>query len=130
MSRVYALRRLAQQFPASAEAQMSPEDRRTLHALAQEHAAALSKDLRKITNTVNPVLTGIGGRPGAIAASAAAAWQPASEELFAAGRNMEKLVAGVLGVSATPAGDDSTSQLLTALAQFGADSDHYLTLIQ
>jgi hypothetical protein len=130
MSRVYALRRLAQQFPAEAEARMSPDERHTLHALAQAHAAALAKDLRKITTTVNPVLTGIGGRTGATVPLDASAWQPASEELFVSGRKMETLLASVLGVSATAAGEDSTSQLLTALAQFSAHSEYYLGLVQ
>jgi hypothetical protein len=60
----------------------------------------------------------------------ASAWQPASEELFVSGRKMETLLASVLGVSATAAGEDSTSQLLTALAQFSAHSEYYLGLVQ
>jgi hypothetical protein len=43
---------------------------------------------------------------------------------------METLLASVLGVSATAAGEDSTSQLLTALAQFSAHSEYYLGLVQ
>jgi hypothetical protein len=130
MSRVYALHRLAQQFPAEAEAKMSAEERRTLHSLALEHASALATDLRKVTNTVNPVLTGIGGRTGATAPSVAAVWQPATEQLFTTGRKTETLLAGVLGVTASTAGDDAASQLLTALAQFSTDTQHYLSLLQ
>ena len=130
MSRVYALRRLAQQFPADAEAQMSAEERHNLHALAQEHVTALAKDLRKITNTVNPVLAGIGGRAGATSTPDAPTWQPATERLFSSGRRVETLLANVLGVSATVTGDDVASQLLTALAQFSVETEHYAGLVQ
>jgi hypothetical protein len=130
MSRVYALRRLAQQFPAEAEAQIRPEERRTLHGWVREHATALAKDLRKITTTVNPVLTSIGGSIGAPATPASASWQSASEELFANGRRTETLIASVLGLSAAaPANEDATSQLLNALAQFTATADHCLRVL-
>jgi hypothetical protein len=44
MTRAYALRRLAQQFSAAAEDQMTAEDRRTLRKLGREHLAAFTKD--------------------------------------------------------------------------------------
>ena len=83
MTRAYALRRLAQQFPAAAENQMTAEDRRTLRKLGREHLAAFAKDARRIANTVNPVLTEM----GAAAAQhenrpEPAAWQSASEDLL------------------------------------------------
>jgi hypothetical protein len=130
MARVYALRHLAQQFPVEAEARMRPEERQQLHALAQVHAAALQKDLRKITNTVNPVLTSIGGHIGATSTPYLDAWQPATEELFTSGSQAEKLLASVLGVSASASGDEAASQLLTALARLNANTELYLTLVQ
>ena len=60
MTRAYALRRLAQQFSAAAENQMTAEDRRTLRKLGREHLAAFAKDAQRVANTVNPVLTGMG----------------------------------------------------------------------
>jgi hypothetical protein len=132
MSRVYALRRLAQQFPAEAEAAMRPEERRTLQGLAREHAGALSKELRKITNTVNPVLTSLGASGAAPAASNAASWQPAGEELFVSGRRVETLLAQVLGVSqagSQASFEDAASQLLTALSQFTNGTEHCLRLL-
>ena len=60
MTRAYALRRLAQQFSASAENEMTAEDRRTLRKLGREHLAAFAKDEQRVANTVNPVLTGMG----------------------------------------------------------------------
>ena len=62
MTRAYALRRLAQQFPTAAENQMTAEDRRTLRKLGREHLAAFAKDAQRIANTVNPVLTERGRR--------------------------------------------------------------------
>jgi len=135
MSRVYALRRLAQQFPAEAEAGMRPGDRRTLHALGAEHAAALAKDLQKIASTVPPVLSGLGAAGSSPAASSASAWQAAAENLFTSGRRVETLLAEVLGVSAgttaaiRPQGADAASQLLTALAQFTRDNEQCLRLL-
>ena len=126
MSRVYALRRLAQQFPAEAEARMTPDERRTLHALAQEHTAALAKDLRKITVTVNPVFTAIGGHIGATDPSVAANWQTSADELYTIGRKSETSLAAVLGVSST---DASTDDALTALAQLTVVADHCLKLV-
>src|ERR1017187_5853163 len=59
MTRAYALRRLAQQFSAAAENQMTAEDRRTLRSLGREHLAAFAKDAGRVANTVKPVLTGM-----------------------------------------------------------------------
>ena len=64
MTRAYALRRLAQQFSAAAENQMTAEDRRTLRKLGREHLAAFAKDAQRVANTVKPVLTGMGRRHG------------------------------------------------------------------
>jgi hypothetical protein len=129
MSRVYALKRLAQQFPVEAEARMGESERRTLHNLGREHAAALSRELRKITNTVIPVLAGLGAA-GSAAQPSTAEWQSASEELFAAGRRAETLLAAVLGVSANqPAAEDAAPQLSTALSQFTNDTEHCLRLL-
>ena len=83
MTRAYALRRLAQQFSAAAEDQMTAEDRRTLHKLGREHLAAFAKDAQRVANTVKPVLTGMG--PGAAqieARSESTNWQSASEDLL------------------------------------------------
>jgi hypothetical protein len=131
MSRVYALRRLAQQFPAAAEAEMRPEDRRTLHNLGREHVAALIQDLHKVTNTVNPVLKGVGTaspNPQPPTPDPGSSWQPASEELFASGRRVETLLAIVLGV-APGSGEERSPELLSALAQFTNSTEHCLRLL-
>jgi hypothetical protein len=130
MSRVYALRRLAQQFPADAEAQMRPEERRTLHNLAREHVAALMQDLNKISNTVNPILKGVGAaspdtRP---LAPDPTSWQSAGDELYASGRRVETLLAIVLGV-APGTGEERSPELMSALARFSNTTEHCLTVL-
>jgi hypothetical protein len=130
MARVYALRRLAQQFPADAEGRMRPEERRTLHGLGAEHATALAKELQKISKTVNPILTSLGAAATPGAAGSSPAWQSATESLFTSGRRVETLLAEVLGVTGAtanrPASQDAASQLLTALAQFTVDNEQCL----
>jgi hypothetical protein len=131
MTRAYALRRLAQQFSAAAENEMTAEDRRTLRKLGREHLAAFNKDLQRVVGTVNPVLSGMGGgvaqhesRPDA------AAWQSASEDLLASARRAETLLAVVLGVApAETASGDAPAQLLTALAQLSSRADQCQRLL-
>ena len=136
MARVYALRRLAQQFPAEAEAAMRPEERRALRNIGREHAQALAEDLQKIANTVTPVLRDLGATSSEIQSPVPGphSWQAASEELYASGRHVETLLGTVLGVaaagkpSATPAADAS-SQLLTNLGQFIRENEQCLRLL-
>jgi anti-sigma factor RsiW len=122
MTRAYALRRLAQQFSTASEAAMSPEDRRTLHALGREHLAALSKDYGRIVSivsTVSPVLNGFGaGTVGKQAPGEWTTWQPASEELLISARRVETLLAQVLGAgSGERAAENPPAQLAAAMAQ-------------
>jgi hypothetical protein len=122
MTRAYALRRLAQQFSAAAEDQMTAEDRRTLRKLGREHLAVFAKDAQRVTNTVKPVLTGMGPGTAQIEArSESSNWQSASEDLLASARRAETLLAVVLGV-ASPESDSANApaQLLVALAQLSS----------
>jgi len=100
MTRAYALRRLAQQFPAAAENQMSAEGRRTLRKLAREHVAAFMKDAQRVTNTVNPVLNGLGAGGATLDVHPQALnWQEASEDLLTVAGRTEKLIAVILGMA-------------------------------
>ncbi len=131
MTRAYALRRLAQQFSAAAENEMTAEDRQTLHNLGREHLAAFSKDAQRVAVTVNPVLTGIGaGVTHLEARQEPVDWQSASEELLASARRAESLLAVVLGVA--PAGDASVNvlgQLMIALAQLSRGTEECRRLL-
>jgi len=118
MTRAYALRRLAQQFPAAAESEMSAEDRLTLRRLAREHLAAFVKDLQRVDKTVTPVLTGMGNYAEIEARSESVSWQSATEDLLTSARRAETLLAVVLGVTpAENAAAGAPAQLLIALDQ-------------
>jgi len=117
MSRAYALRALAQRFPASQEASLNDADRRVLHAMVHEHAAALAAQLAAIQRVLDPVLSSLGSpvpnRPVAVAAQ----WQSAAEDVFRASRRVEVLLSMFLGVAPDQnATADVPAQLATALA--------------
>ena len=131
MSRAYALRRLAQQFPPDVERQLSAGDRRELRELGREHVAALAKQSGEMDAALSRVLAALGGTaaPGEIHLESAA-WQPASEELLSAARRVETVLAVLLGMAApeNPA-DHTPSQLLAALAQLRASQEHCQRLL-
>jgi len=132
MARAYALRRLAQQFPAQAGTQLSAGDRRTLVRLGREHAEALLQAESQIEHLLHPVLTPLGGTANAVqqSMSAAHAWQPATEELFRDARHVETLLAAMLDVSPRiGSNQDLPSQVLTGLAQLRASLDNYQRLL-
>jgi hypothetical protein len=131
MTRAYALRRLAQQFSAAAEDQMTAEDRRTLRKLGREHLAAFTKDAQRVANTVKPVLTGVAAGTAQLEARAqASTWQFASEDLLTSARRAETLLAVVLGV-APPESDSANApaQLLVALAQLSSRAEECQRLL-
>ncbi len=119
MTRAYALRRLAQQFSAEAESQMSAADRHVLHKLGREHLAAFAKDAQRVATTVNPVLKGIVAGSSQIEAHPNPVyWQAASEDLLASARRTETLLAVVLGVTpAENAPGNVPAQLNAVLAE-------------
>lgn len=113
MSRAYALRSLAQRFPATSEAELDSAGRRELRAMAREHLDSLNAQVTAMSRLLNPVLTGLGGATAKPIAHEASAWQPASEDLFRASRRVEVLLSQLLGL-ATP--QSSTTQLPSLLA--------------
>ena len=131
MTRAYALRRLAQQFSATAENQMTAEDRRTLRRMGREHLAAFAKEAQRVANTVNPVLAGMG--PGVAQLEAHAeptAWQAASEDLLITARRAETLLAVVLGVApAENASGDAAAQLPAVLEQLSRRTEQCQRLL-
>ena len=131
MTRAYALRRLAQQFPAAAENSMTDEDRRTLRRLGREHLAAFTKDAQRVTNTVIPVLAGTGPAVATLDAHMEPTdWQAASEDLLAVARSSETLLAVVLGVASPEnASGDAPAQLIVALAQLSIRAEQCQRLL-
>jgi hypothetical protein len=125
MTRAYALRRLAQQFSAESESQMTVEDRRTLHRLAREHLAAFAKEAQRVSNTVHPVLKAMapGSAPIEVRPDALT-WQSASEDLLASARRAETLLAVVLGVApADNAAGNVPAQLVVVLSDLSSRTE-------
>ena len=96
MSRVYALRRLAERFPSTAEADLSAADLQLLRSLRGEHTAALRQQIAEIGRSIQPVL----GVTPAGSARLAGDWQSASEQLLQSSRRLERLLAVVFGAAA------------------------------
>jgi len=125
MSRVYALRRLAERFPANAESELSSPDRQLLHQIQAEHIAALRQQTAQLSKLLKPVLASIHG-PGAALALTSTTWQPATEELFQSARTLDKHLAVMFGAApGESASDRLPADLLTSLTQFRAMLEGY-----
>jgi hypothetical protein len=131
MTRAYALRRLAQQFSAKSESEMTVEDRHTLRKLAREHLVAFTKDANRVATTVKPILTGMGTSGAQIDVNQVPeTWQSASDDLLTSARRAESLLAIILGV-APPEKDSANApaQLVIALAQVSRSSEECQRLL-
>jgi len=124
MSRAYALRRLAEQFPAEVEAELTGQDRRLLGSLVGEHTDALRHHTAELDRLLRPALGAVSAAPDGAASSGA--WQPATEELFQSARRVDTMIAVLFGAAAgdTP-GEQSPAQLLSSLAQLRTRLDAY-----
>jgi hypothetical protein len=131
MTRAYALRRLAQQFSVAAEKEMTPEDRLTLRKMGREHLAAFTQDAQRVASTVKPVVAGMGGGVTQLEfRQEPVDWQSASEDLLAAARRSETLLAVVLGVAPPDdASGNAPAQLLVALAQLSRGAEECRRLL-
>jgi hypothetical protein len=100
MARTYALRSLAQRFPADTAAGLNPADRQVLNDLARAHLAALAGHVASIQRTLAPVLVSLGGSPAqGRPVTAASTWQDASVSLLQASKRTERLMTSVLGAT-------------------------------
>jgi hypothetical protein len=128
MARAYALRRLAEQFPVSAERELSVTDRQLLQRLRAEHAAALGQQAAEIDRDLQPVLATVNGDAGKTPGRGAPSepWQAATENLFQSARRLDKLLGVMFGAAPSDitAGQIS-AQLKTSLAQLRAGLDIY-----
>jgi len=124
MSRAYALRRLAEQFPAEVESELTGPDRRLLGSLVSEHTDALRRHAAELDRLLRPALGPVSATPDGAASSGA--WQPATEELFQSARRVDTMIAVLFGAAAgdTP-GEQSPAQLLSSLAQLRTRLDAY-----
>jgi hypothetical protein len=128
MSRAYALRHLAQRFPAQVEPQLSAQDRQLLRQLTREHTATLRRQTAELDRLLKPVLgSASDGATGGVSSSA---WQPATEELFQSARRVDKLLAVIFGAAPGESADDRLPpQLAASLAQLRAKVEGYDRLI-
>ncbi len=115
MAQAYALRRLAERFPASAEASFSQADRQTLRELARENVATMAGITAKMSRTLEPVLTAMGGQAGAGPAAPPDAWQPAAEDLVATAQRVERRLSVMLGAAPSDGGAFTPSDLSSDL---------------
>ena len=132
MSRAYALRRLADRFPAQAEAQLNSQDLEMLRRLQREHAAALGEQTAQLERLLKPALKSVSGAARAAGPSFSSdSWRPATEELFQSARRVEKLLAVMFGAAPADSPDDSVNaeqvpaELLANLAQLRAKVEAY-----
>jgi hypothetical protein len=126
MARAYALRALAQRFPAGDEAGMAAPDRQLLDDLARNHAVNFATRIDGLHRTLAPVLASLGGVAAAPGkpANSHVAWQPAAEDAFRAGRRVEMLLSQLMGIAPETANAQSLpSDLLAVLADLRADLD-------
>jgi hypothetical protein len=123
MQRAYALRALAQRFPASAEAGMGPVDRQALDDLARDHAANFAGRIDSLHRALAPVLVSLGGATAqARLANRYNAWQPAAEDAYRTGRRVEQLLSQLLGMAPeTASAQTLPTDLLAALSELQAD---------
>ena len=128
MARVYALRRLAEQFPSSTERELSLPDRQLLLRLRVEHSTALRQQALQIGRMLEPILAPLSGDSGTAPDQNAPSqpWQAATEGLFQSARRMDKLVGVMFGAAPndTP-WEQIPSQLRTSMAELRLRLDIY-----
>ena len=122
MARVYALRALAQRFPAAAEQEIAPADRQVLTDLAFAHASALGKAVADLERALAPVLVSLGGEPAQGQPVTGAAWQATAEDLFRTSRRVEVLLSALVGAAPAANPNQVPSQLLNAIRDLRAET--------
>jgi hypothetical protein len=129
MSRVHALRRLAEHFAPENEALMSLEERELLSDLLREHATAAAELSARIEQQSRPVLLAVGatGLLSDPELPVADNWQDATAELLADARQVDILLAGILGGASTETSpQDLSSHALLSLTQLRIRTSNYL----
>jgi hypothetical protein len=120
---------LAERFPAAAEASFSPADRRALREMARQNASALAGVVAKMSRTLEPVLTAMGGQAPAGHASTPSAWQPAAEDLLTTAHLVERRLSVMLGAAPADGTAFSPSEFLGDLRHLENDIGHCQRLL-
>ena len=124
MQRVYALRQLAQRFPADREAQLSAQDSNSLHELSRKHIAVLAEKVSGMERLLDSPLSSLGATAGATRATDRAGWQAASEDTYRSARRVEVLLSQLFGMTPEKASAGTLpSDLMSAMKELQADVD-------
>jgi len=121
MAQAYALRRLAQRFPASTEASFRTADRQALRAIARQNAAALAAVASKMDAALEPVLLALGGQVSSAPTASANAWQPEAEDLLLTAQRVERRLSVMLGAAPSDGTAFSPSDFLADLRHLQDD---------
>jgi Putative zinc-finger len=127
MARAHALRRLAQRFPPEIESGLGEQDRSMLRDMRADHAEVLRRQAAELERALAPALAALGARPHSPSAAAlGGTWQSATEELFQAAREFDRLLGMLLGgAGGNVSSQDLPEQIQSRLAQLAARAVAY-----
>jgi len=131
MSRAHALRRLADRFPATLEAEITPQQRELLKRLRTEHAEALLGNVIHIQSRIQPALVALGASPGTTQTTViSGSWQDATDQLFTEARHAETMLVAILGadVGETPS-QELPAQVAASLTRLRDRASNYERLM-
>lgn len=129
MSRGYALRSLARQFPSDSEGALTGEDRRVLRDIAREDATSLSATLQTLEHALHPVLVSLGGTASQHSAPAPPNWQASAEEVVRHTQRVQVLVSVLFGLTSGQTSNQLPSDVLSALSELRSELDHCRQLL-
>ena len=129
MSHAHALRNLARQFPASAEAGLNAADRRVLREMARENVTALAGSVNTLQRQLQGVMSSLGGRAAKPVMAPLVSWQASAEDLFRASQRVQVLVSVLLGVTSGQVSGELPANLLSALSELRANVDRCQQLL-
>lgn len=105
MARAHALRRLAERFPAQAEATMDTTGREQLATLRREHSAVLEREAEALRAAIGPVLTSLGASDPGLTVAVPATWQEGAQRIFDSSLELDRQLSATLGASSAQSGD-------------------------
>ncbi len=105
MARAHALRRLAERFPAQAEASMDLTGREQLATLHREHTAVLEREAESLRAAIGPVLTALGAADPVLTVTVPATWQEGALRIFESSLKLDRQLSATLGASSAQGGD-------------------------
>ena len=129
MSRVHALRRLAERFPPVVESQLRKDERQLLSRLRREHAVGVAGLALAVEERTRPALLALGARTPASSHldSTPRSWQSATNELFQDARAAESALAAMLGgAAAIESPDELPDRVFSSVSRLRARAADYV----